>query len=293
MPATRETPLGPPATQARRPSAISQALKAIQGDLERLAPKWRFCDAQGTRFRIFIARGRNALGRAERLVHRMYVQRGYASGRPSEQEQAPRALGSNTLTLLAEDASGREAGTVSLVFDGPEGLPSDEIYRSELDDLRAKGRRLVEVTRLAIHDRHAKSKGLLVQLFNFISIYARRLRHDTDFVVSVNPRHTAFYRRLLAFKVAGPERPCPRVQNAPAVLLSLDLSIGHPENRERWDRDLSRTLYPHFSSLEEENVIVGFFLKALARGSKAEKEGALFATRHSHIHPDASRGSSS
>jgi hypothetical protein len=259
--------------------------------VERDASKWRFCDARGTRFRIFVARDRDALARAQRLVHRMYVRRGYASGDPPERDRTPLPYGRKTLTLLAEDGVGRAAGTVSLVFDGPAGLPSDEIYGAELDDLRLRGRRLVEVTRLAIHDRHGKSKGLLVQLFNFISIYTRRVSQDTDFVVSVNPRHTAFYRRLLSFEAAGPERPCPRVQNAPALLLRLDLAIAYPENRARYSRDFSRTLYPHFSSLEEEKVVVGFFRKALARGSQAGGKGTFVPAHRSATLRDPSGGS--
>ncbi len=258
--------------RASQPSSVSQALKALQGDLKGSSEKWHFKDGRGTRFRIFETQDHEARGRAQKLVHRMYVQRKYASGPSPELDQTLVPYAPRTFTLLAEDLSGNEAGTVSLVFDGPAGLPSDEIYRPELDQLRAKGRRLVEVVRLAIHDRHAKSKGLLVQLFNFISIYARCVRNDTDFVVSVNPRHSAFYRRLLDFKQAGPQRPCPRVQFAPAVLLSLDLAIAQPNHRNRLEHRLNRTLYPYFSSSEEENEIASCFGNAALAGGGAEGE---------------------
>lgn len=280
MVTARETGVRP--VRTTRPSAVSQALRAIRDHVECDAPKWRFKDARGTGFRIFIARRREALDRAQRLVHRMYVQRGYASEQRSEADQSPLTPGQNSITFLAEDEYGREAGTVTLAFDGPDGLPSEEIYGEELNELRARGRRLVEVTKLAIHDRYSKSKTLLVQLFNFISIYSRRVRQDTDFVVSVNPRHALFYKRLLVFEVAGPERPCPRVQNAPAVLLRLDLSIGRPESREQ--TDLSRTLYPHFSSLCEENVIAGFLKKAIS-AMASDSETVVLPLSRSAIHP--------
>lgn len=272
----------------RRSSAISRALKCIREDLERPAPKWRFRDASGVRFGIFVARDRESLGRANELVRRMYAQRGYVSERPSAWERATTPNPAKTITLLAEDASGRAAGTVTLAFDGPDGLPSDEIYGPELDALRAKGRCLTEVTRLAIHDRHARSKGLLLQLLNFISIYARRFRQDTDFVVSVNPRHAAFYRRLLDFEPAGPERPCPRVRNAPAVLLRLDLVKADPKRHACQGRD--RTLYRYSSPPEEEAVIVNLFRKALDHASDARRESALREARTALSVSPVSRG---
>jgi hypothetical protein len=80
----------------------------------------------------------------------------------------------STLVLLIQDSCGREAATVSLVFDSPAGLPCDEVHGAELAPLRAQGRRLAEVTRLAIDPAHAGDKTLLVQLFNYISVYGRR-----------------------------------------------------------------------------------------------------------------------
>jgi hypothetical protein len=44
----------------------------------------------------------------------------------------------------------------------------------------------------------------------------------TDMFIEVNPRHVPFYRRAFGFRVAAPERTCPRVL-APSVLLRLEV----------------------------------------------------------------------
>jgi len=108
----------------------------------------------------------------------------------------------------------------------------------------------VEVTRLAIAPEHTRSKLLLVRLFNFIYIFARKVNGYDDFLVEVNPRHVAYYRRLLLFEVLGPERPCPRVLGAPAVLLRVELAMGEREVRRVGGLGAAageRTLYPYFS----------------------------------------------
>jgi hypothetical protein len=71
----------------------------------------------------------------------------------------------------------------------------------------------------------------------------------TDLVIEVNPRHVAYYRRLMKFEVLGPERECPRVQGAPAVLLRADLRMYEAEMRRiggLGSACAERSLFPHF-----------------------------------------------
>ena len=253
-----------------RSSAVSQLLRAIRDDtaLGRAAWDVAGADEQESGFRILVASDRATRQRAYALAHRVYRVCGYAPEHTGERCVSPSDARPATLTLLVEDREGREAATISLVFDSPEKLPCDEIYSEELDSLRAKGRRMVEVTRLAISDEHAHSKTLLVRLFNFIYIFTRRVRGHDDFVIEVNPRHVTYYRRLLLFEIAGSERPCPRVNGAPAVLLRLDLSVGEREVRRIGGQGAvagERTLYPYFYSWLEEGAVAEF----LARGHRA------------------------
>jgi hypothetical protein len=255
----------PEITKVRRPSAVSQILRAISADLEHAAAEWDISDEEDTLpgFHMLVAADRRTRQRAYALAHRVYQGRGYVSNDQNlivnHYDTSPQ-----TLTLLAHDDDGRDAATISLVFDSPAGLPCDEIYGHELNQLREQGRRLVEVTRLAIDEEHQRSKTLLVRLFNFIYAFARRVRGFDDFVIEVNPRHVNYYRRLLIFEQAGPERPCPRVQGAPAVLLRLDLSVPEREIRRVGGKGAvanERTLYPHFYSWLEEGAVAEFMAR--------------------------------
>lgn len=258
--------MAPEPVTPRRQSAVSQVLRAITDGMSQGLTSWDMSgdDAQHT---MLVANDYATRRRAYALAHRIYHGCGYV---PDSEGVivSPYDLDPNTLTLLAVDANGRDTATITLVFDSPAGLPSDEIYGVELNGLRKQGRRLVEVTRLAIDEDHQRCKTLLVRLFNFIYIHAYRVMGFDDFVIEVNPRHVSYYRRLLSFDQVGPERACPRVHGAPAVLLRLDFHVAEREIRRcRANRDQlgERTLFPHFYSWLEAGAVAEF----LARGRKA------------------------
>jgi len=225
---------------------------------------WEFSDERGAAFRIHVATTRYQRERAYKLAHRVYQTRGYVPEDANGMIVTPFDDDPATFTLLAEDAQGQPAATITLAFDSRNGLPCDEIYGPELNALRAQGRRLSEVMRLAIDEEHAHSKGLLVNIFILCSVYMRRVKHFSDFVIEVNPRHVAFYRRMLAFEPAGPERLCPRVQDAPAVLLRLDLSVQEEiigKIGGTHTNSTGRSLYSHFRKLDEEPEIARFLIR--------------------------------
>lgn len=253
----------------RRPTAISRALGSLEEEERDQDSTWAFADSRGNDYRISVAVETETRLRALRLVHQLYRESGYVG-----EDDGPESLSldgqyQDTFTLLAEGDRGGEAGTISLVFDSESRLPADDLYGPELDPLREQGRRLAEVTRFAIDKQHSRCRPLLVNLFDFTLIYARRSRHFTDFVIEVNPRHVGFYRRLLNFEVIGDERPCPRVQGAPSVLMRLDLSVVDQKKRlknsgESDSKD--RTLYPRFHHWDEEAKIA----QMLARWTRSE-----------------------
>jgi hypothetical protein len=216
-------------------------------------------------FKILVAADRATRERAYRLAHRIYSECGYAAEDEAAMCISPYDAQPQTLTLLAIDDQGREAGTLTVVADSPEGLPSDEIYKSELDELRARKRRMVEFTRLAIDSEYAHHRALLVHLMDFASVYTRALSF-TDIMIEVNPRHATYYRRMLKFVIAGPERPCPRVEGAPALLLRLDMSLQATELeraaalRGRNSTLNNGSLYAYFHPLHEHPPIVEFLL---------------------------------
>lgn len=192
---------------------------------------------------------------ASQLVHRRYLQRGYRRGQGAgaESPQEPH--------LLVFSATGSEGplGTLGVRLDSALGLNADVVFGAELDALRAAGHQLCEFTQLAL-DADTASKRVLAALFHTAYLHAYKLQGKRTLVIEVNPRHVAYYRRMLGFRVCSDVRINPRVQ-APAVLLCLDLAHveqqialhgGRPERASEL-----RTLYPYaFSAHEEAELLL-------------------------------------
>lgn len=167
-----------------------------------------------------IASSREELRAAGDLVTRRYAWRGYMVDARTLDAPAPGERKSSAITLIASGADGEAVGTLTLGLDGPAGLLVDGVYGSELDAARAAGRRVCELTRLAVDER-ADSKTVLAALFGLAFLLGRVLHRATDVFIEVNPRHVAFYERALGFVVAAGQQICERVK-APSVLLRLD-----------------------------------------------------------------------
>jgi hypothetical protein len=162
---------------------------------------------------------------AEELVRRRYAWRGYRLALSEERDCAGGRTGEHWVTLLAE-AGGRLLGTLTVGPDGRHGLLAAGTYAEEIDRLRDEGRRLGELTRLAI-EKGADWKGALDALVQATWLVTRVVHALTDVLIEVNPRHVSFYQRVFGFEAIGSGRVCPRV-GAPSVLLLLDLeAFGH------------------------------------------------------------------
>ncbi len=184
------------------------------------------------------------------LIQRMYAWRGLLTHAPSRIDDQP-----NQLTLIASRGT-TMFGTLTLKLDSDEGLLADELYSKEISAARQAGAKVCELTRLAI-DPAFNSKEVLASIFHLAYLFGRLIHNKTDLFIEVNPRHVAFYRRMLGFRIAGEERICPRV-NAPAVLLHLPLSYvdeqvercaGRPDTG-------ARSLYSYFFNDNEQRGLL-------------------------------------
>jgi len=208
--------------------------------------------------RVALSAGHHADSGA--LVRRMYAWRGYAF-------EAGERSAADKVTLYAE-TGGELAGTMSLWLDKADALPADEHFRDRLDLLRRQGRRLCEPSRLAIDA--GMSKRVFAALIHISYLYAHELHGYSDYVIEVNPRHVAFYQRMLGFDIFGGERTCSRV-GAPAVLLRLPLDEMGAQIR-KWggsgaQQAGERSFYSHFFAAGEEPAISAR-LAALCRGGE-------------------------
>jgi hypothetical protein len=203
--------------------------------------------------RLFSVRAADSLGHrssASILVNRLYARRGYLSDATPES-------GRHCITLVAHQHD-ETIGTMTIGFDNGRGLLADDLFKAEIDALRAGDHAVCEFTKLAL-DHTECSREVLASLFHVAYLYAHRVHGYDRLVIEVNPRHVRYYQRMLGFQVMGPQRMNRRVL-APAVLLCLDFNHtrtqiarfgGQPEAAS-----IERSLYPFsFSEAEEAGIL--------------------------------------
>jgi hypothetical protein len=169
--------------------------------------------------RLAVAQSREQMASARELVDRRYAWRGYQSPGGSDRK-ASRDRSAQEVTFIVEDRK-TIVGTVTLGLDGPHGLLAELTHDGVIARLRDSGRRVCELTRLAIAES-ADSKAVLASLLGLAHYVGRSMHDATDVFIEVNPRHVGFYSRVLGFVVAAGEKVCERVL-APSVLLRLEL----------------------------------------------------------------------
>jgi hypothetical protein len=163
---------------------------------------------------------------AFRVVAQSYRARGYEASACHDFRFTPYHALPDTVTFVAKEA-GQVVATLSLVADNwLLGLPLEEIYRAEVAGLRRAGRRLVEVTSLADRGLNLRDfSPIFVALMRLMAQYGLSQNADT-WVITINPRHREFYRRVMGFVPFGPQRVYPSVGNHPAEAYLLDLGLA-------------------------------------------------------------------
>ncbi len=195
------------------------------------------------------------------LITGMYGARGLiTTTATSSQTIAPQRL------TLAASSGHRVFGTLTLGMDTGQGLMADELYKSEVDELRSRGRRLCEVTRLAF-EPELSCQEVMATIFNVAFVLARDVHARTDLIAEVHPRHAAFYRRTMGYQVVGPVRMCPRV-SAPAVLLHLCLDFARNQIRKLAGSETpsERSLYRFFLPAAEQKALLSQLTDTAANG---------------------------
>ena len=200
-------------------------------------------------FKIRLAGSRASNQQAGTLIERRYAWRGY---------QIPGLAADPNLRTFVAYREGAPVGTVGIRVDSPNGLSANDLYQTELAELRNAGARLCEFTRLAVEDE-AVHKNVLGGLFHTAYMYAHDVRQCEYGVIEVNPRHAVFYRRALFFELIGAERVNQRV-NAPSVLLCVSFEKIRVEVKKYFDgptRPPGRLMFAHWFPPDEAAGVLG------------------------------------
>jgi len=181
---------------------------------------------------VKIASERHEFEQAYELLAANYRARGYEapSDKPFRFTPFHALPGTVTLVALHHD---RVLATLTLVPDSDIlGLPMETIYGPEVAQLRQAGLRPAEAISLA-------DTGLTIR--EFIQVFKALIklamqyhgrRGGDSWIITVNPRHSSFYRKVLGFTPLGPQRSYPSVQNHPAeayLLTAATMAANAPQ----------------------------------------------------------------
>ena len=210
---------------------------------------------------VALALTRDEVDAASRLVHGCYLRRGYV--KPSADGRHVNAyLAMPSTAVFVARAGGVVVATVSLITDSALRLPCDALWGADLAAFRTTGRRLAEVSALAVSEAwRGPGLAMLRALVRAIGVYGRDIARLDALCIAVHPRHAPFYEGLLHFRRFGALTACDAVNGAPAVGLRLDLrALDRPLGdsfaadvfaagarahvRESLERDLGRARRP-------------------------------------------------
>ena len=165
-----------------------------------------------------------------RLVHDAYVERGYIEPRSDGQLVLyPHLDHIPETTVLIAEQDGQIVGTNSLTVDSPRGLPSDEDFKKECDNIRAERRKLAGSWRLCTRTGFRDERSIVMELIARTVQMTLENKIETC-VFTVHPRHARVYEKLLNMQtVVRREQTVKGLQNAPAVFMRCDY-----ENLPAW-----------------------------------------------------------
>jgi hypothetical protein len=162
------------------------------------AARWRWTDAavvSGMEFAT--ARETDTLDKAYRLVHDQYVSRDLMLPEADGRKLDLRHALPSTRVFVAK-AWPLVVGTVSLFQDSPLGLPLETEHLDAVSSLRRTGRRLAEVSHLAVDvANQTESLAVIMRLLRMVLVYAAEVAHLDELCLVVPPRYVDLCRRYL------------------------------------------------------------------------------------------------
>jgi hypothetical protein len=158
---------------------------------------------------------------AYRLVHDTFVGEGLIDASSSRLRVRACELSPSMATFVARSAVG-VVGVMSVIGDSRElGLPSDPVFGRELAALRERGRRVAEITNLAIAPEFRKT-SVFLGLSRAVLAWGMDLDFDDGFA-AVSPKHGPYFEHVLCFTPWGERRSYRLDADDPVRGFRLDL----------------------------------------------------------------------
>ena len=184
--------------------------------------------------RLRVARTRDEFEAAFRLMHDAYVESGAIAASPSDLYLTAHHALPSTTVLLAYWGE-RAVGALSIVREGPFGMPAEDLF--DLALLRARGARLAEAVHLALAPSFAEPARVFFPLMKFAFAYSRDYFGADTLVITMPPAHADLYEALFAAAPIAGARVASGGSPGPARVVARHIDLH--EQRDRLARDFA------------------------------------------------------
>lgn len=191
-----------------------------------------------------LATSKEDLEAAYTLLHKAYVDAGYAQKNESGIRCTVYHAMPHAQVLVVKYKS-RVVATVTLIKDGPMGLPSDKEYIEQNAKYRERGLNICEVSALAI-DPVFRSGYLTLHLIKYLWHYTENILDCNLMCCVINPKALDFYRAYLNFEKEGPEISYNFVDGAAGVYITRNLTVHRQWMKQVYDVNTLGGNFYHF-----------------------------------------------
>jgi N-acyl amino acid synthase FeeM len=202
---------------------------------------------------IRVAQDPSEVQRANTLVFRNYVARGYWDGDRTAVDRNPYLHLPTRHVFVVMDGSAL-LGTASIIVDSPHGLPADSFQKEVAAQLRKRGETLAEISALAIDRYRPHPPNLMHFVVAFIFQYSFYYAAVDRFVIACTPRHAMFYERSYGFHSIH-NADFYKYVNVEAQILTLNLIDSYESAKLRYrERCLPRSFFQFMYRDEHPNM---------------------------------------
>jgi hypothetical protein len=155
------------------------------------------------------------------LVYRCYLRSGLIDSNQSRIHTLGRVIGPDTVVVCGS-IDRLTVSTISAVLDRADGLPADTLFADEIAAVRRTGRYVFELGLFADRrERLFRSVDALLELMRYALYFG--ITHDsTDAIYCAHPDQAGMLEHLFGFEPISDERPDPRLNDRPTILLRLN-----------------------------------------------------------------------
>ena len=160
------------------------------------------------------------LTEAYSLVYAAYVEKRYITERSLDGVRVRIFETLSDMATFVAKVDDRIVAVLSVIPDNPDtGLPSDHIFRDEIDILRSG--LVCEITNLAVASDY-RSTSVFLKLTQACFAYALYLG-ASDFFIAISPGHAMFFRDILQFELWGEKKRYSEISDDVVLPMRLDL----------------------------------------------------------------------